>query len=121
MKTFFKYFLPWCFKKATRGIVNLQNSYFDLFADNAFIGALFGVLITSVLVLLTLGATETYSGLHHLTQEARNASLDITVPLAILVGICYTFIIGIMTAFKAFQKEQQDFLDKLSGKYENDH
>lgn len=119
MKTFFKYFLPWCFKKATRSIVNLQKGYIDLYEDNAFIGMLFGVLITLVLMLLTLGATEAYSGLHHLTEEARNATLNITVPLAIIIGVCYTITIGIIVAFKAFQHEQQALLDKLSGKYDD--
>lgn len=122
MKTFFKYFLPWCFFKVAKGIANLHKLYVELFREEPFIAMMISVMVGAGLVMLTMMSVLLYVSTGSDTPEAQ-AQIILSNAFCIILAsvILHPIVIGVVVTFEKFQKEQQDFLDKLSEKYDNEH
>ena len=133
MTTFFKYFIPWLFKKigsklavifnffvGNRGIFNVRK-YHNMLTDGLLEcpgqTTVFYIMLATVGFLLTslaLLGTD-YKYLITLPNGDRIATVDLYLPYIKVVATYYVFAV-ICAAYKAFKREQGHMVNILKGK-----
>ena len=133
MTTFFKYFIPWLFKKigsklavifnffvGNKGIFNVRK-YHNILTDGLLEcpgqTTVFYIMLATVGFLLTslaLLGTD-YKYLITLPNGDRIATVDLYLPYIKVVATYYVFAV-ICAAYKAFEREQGHMVDILKGK-----